>query len=154
MRSIRNESVSMLFIRNISTETSTNPPSVPPPGFNLEQAKKPLPESKSGSKPKAATPQRTTLTEQSASEKLLEADVKEAGLERDAAAQDFALSREKKEKKATVWQKVKHGVQHFWDGTKLLGAEIKISWRLALKMAAGYELSRRERRQVSHWEML
>lgn len=54
----------------------------------------------------------------------------------------------KEEKKLTVWQKVKHGVQHFWDGTKLLGVEIKISWKLAVKMAAGYELSRRERRQV------
>jgi len=52
------------------------------------------------------------------------------------------------EKKLTVWQKIKHGVQHFWDGTKLLGVEIKISYKLALKMAAGYELSRRERRQV------
>lgn len=54
----------------------------------------------------------------------------------------------KGERKTTVWQKVKHGVQHFWDGTKLLGAEIKISSNLALKMGSGYELSRRERRQV------
>lgn len=56
----------------------------------------------------------------------------------------------KPEKKTTIWVKVKHGAQHFWDGTKLLGAEIKISWKLAVKMAAGYELSRRERRQVRY----
>lgn len=66
-----------------------------------------------------------------------------------SAANDKALvEKVKDEKKLTIWQKVKHGVQHFWDGTKLLGVEMKISWNLALKMAAGYELSRRERRQV------
>jgi LETM1 and EF-hand domain-containing protein 1 len=45
-------------------------------------------------------------------------------------------------------QKIKHEVQHYWDGTKLLAAEVKISSKLALKMAAGYELSRREHRQL------
>jgi len=66
-----------------------------------------------------------------------------------SATNDKALGEKvKDEKKLTIWQKVKHGVQHFWDGTKLLGVEMKISWNLALKMAAGYELSRRERRQL------
>lgn len=65
---------------------------------------------------------------------------------KEIAAKDLVKEEKKKE---TVWQKVKHGIQHFWDGTKLLGVEIKISYKLALKMAAGYELSRRERRQVS-----
>lgn len=56
---------------------------------------------------------------------------------------------EKKEtKKLTIGQKIKKEVQHYWDGTKLLATEVKISTRLALKMAAGYELSRREHRQV------
>ena len=54
----------------------------------------------------------------------------------------------KEEKKLTLAQKVKREVMHYWDGTKLLATEIKISTRLALKMAAGYELSRREHRQV------
>lgn len=45
-------------------------------------------------------------------------------------------------------QKIKHEAQHYWDGTKLLAAEVKISSKLALKMAAGYELSRREHRQL------
>jgi len=48
----------------------------------------------------------------------------------------------------TLWQKVKHEVQHYWDGTKLLATEVRISSRLALKMAAGYELTRRENRQL------
>lgn len=51
-------------------------------------------------------------------------------------------------KKLTIGQKIKKELMHYWDGTKLLAAEIRISSRLALKMAAGYELSRRENRQV------
>lgn len=56
--------------------------------------------------------------------------------------------KKKEEKKLTLWQKVKREANHYWDGTKLLGAEVKISSKLAAKMAAGYELTRREHRQV------
>ena len=55
---------------------------------------------------------------------------------------------EKEQKKLTIWQKVKKEVLHYWDGTKLLATEVRISSRLALKMAAGYELTRRETRQL------
>ena len=55
---------------------------------------------------------------------------------------------EKEIKKLTLGQKIKHEAQHYWDGTKLLAAEVRISTRLALKMAAGYELTRRESKQV------
>lgn len=61
------------------------------------------------------------------------------------------IEKEKKKKenaKLTIWQKVKKEAAHYWDGTKLLGVEVKISTKLAIKMAAGYELSRREHRQV------
>lgn len=58
------------------------------------------------------------------------------------------LVEEKEVKKLTMGQKVKKELQHYWDGTKLLATEVKISTRLAVKMAAGYELSRREHRQV------
>lgn len=66
------------------------------------------------------------------------------------------MAEEKKEtKKLTIGQKIKKEVQHYWDGTKLLATEVKISFRLALKMAGGYELSRREHRQVcSHLYLL
>jgi LETM1 and EF-hand domain-containing protein 1 len=64
-----------------------------------------------------------------------------------AAASESSVVSDVK-KKLTVWEKVKHEAQHYWDGTKLLGKEIKISFNLALKMAAGHELSRRENRQV------
>lgn len=54
----------------------------------------------------------------------------------------------KPEPKLTLWEKVKHEVQHYWDGTKLLGYEIKVSTKLVAKMASGYELTRREDRQL------
>lgn len=57
-------------------------------------------------------------------------------------------SKDETKAKLTLWQKVKHEALHYWDGTKLLVTEVRISSKLALKMAAGYELTRRERRQV------
>ena len=58
------------------------------------------------------------------------------------------LEVKKEQKKLSVMQKIKKEAQHYWDGTKLLATEVKISTKLALKMAAGYELSRRENRQL------
>ena len=67
----------------------------------------------------------------------------------DPKAQDAKLvTAEKEQKKLTIWQKVKKEALHYWDGTKLLATEVRISSRLALKMAAGYELTRRETRQL------
>lgn len=67
-----------------------------------------------------------------------------------SAEDEKKAGEEKKEqKKLTIGQKIKKEAQHYWDGTKLLATEVKISSRLALKMAGGYELSRREQRQVS-----
>lgn len=67
----------------------------------------------------------------------------------EAAAEEGTSGEPKKEqKKLTLGQKVKRELQHYWDGTKLLATEVRISTRLALKMAAGYELSRRENRQL------
>ncbi|CAR24363.1 Ylh47p [Lachancea thermotolerans CBS 6340] len=50
--------------------------------------------------------------------------------------------------KLSLWDKVKHEVHHYWDGTKLLGLEMKISFRLLMKTAAGHQLSRRETLQL------
>ncbi|CDO74886.1 hypothetical protein BN946_scf185004.g36 [Trametes cinnabarina] len=47
-----------------------------------------------------------------------------------------------------VWKKVKHEVQHYWHGTKLLAAEVRISARLQWKLLHGETLTRRERRQL------
>lgn len=54
----------------------------------------------------------------------------------------------KEEPKLTLWQKVKKELAHYRDGTKLLAMEVRISSKLALKMSAGYELTRREHRQL------
>lgn len=51
--------------------------------------------------------------------------------------------------KKTLWQKVKEEANHYWDGTKLLGLEVKISSQLTLKLLNGGNLTRREDRQVS-----
>lgn len=59
-----------------------------------------------------------------------------------------ALASKKEPKKLSIGQKIMKELHHYWDGTKLLATEVKISTRLALKMAAGYDLSRRENRQV------
>jgi LETM1 and EF-hand domain-containing protein 1 len=66
----------------------------------------------------------------------------------DKAEEKKLAKKEEERKKMTVWQKVKKEVHHYWDGTKLLATEVRISSKLALKMAAGYELTRRENRQV------
>ena len=40
-------------------------------------------------------------------------------------------------------------MQHYWLGTKLLWADVRISSRLLLKLAGGKSLSRRERQQLT-----
>ncbi|KAI0912828.1 mitochondrial distribution and morphology protein 38 [Ustulina deusta] len=148
----------LIPLRTISTEQhSVGGHGGPPPGFNAEQAKKPLPKEASpattketrGQKPvapgnaaaTATQPTHSPVTEPSAEPKSLTdlATKKE---------QDVEKKEEKLAKKLTLGQRVKHEIQHYWDGTKLLATEIKISSRLALKMAAGYELTRRENRQL------
>ncbi|KAI0933624.1 hypothetical protein AcV5_005723 [Taiwanofungus camphoratus] len=47
-----------------------------------------------------------------------------------------------------VWKTVKHEVQHYWHGSKLLSSEVRISSRLVWKILHGESLTRRERRQL------
>ncbi|XP_027350002.1 mitochondrial proton/calcium exchanger protein-like isoform X2 [Abrus precatorius] len=47
------------------------------------------------------------------------------------------------------WDEFKSTLQHYWFGTKLLWADIRISSRLLLKLAGGKNLSRRERQQLT-----
>lgn len=51
-------------------------------------------------------------------------------------------------KKKSWGQWLKEEVLHYWHGFKLLGLETRVSSKLLWKMATGYELSRREQRQV------
>lgn len=123
----------------------------PPPGFNLEEAKKPLSKDEAAAAASkkdqsSADAQKDSKTSQSATKAGAEASSTEVAASKQTAAEK--KQDEKEKKKMTTWQKVKHEARHYWDGTKLLAAEVKISTRLALKMAAGYELSRRENRQL------
>ena len=72
----------------------------------------------------------------------------ELAADKAASVEQKATEAKKEQKKMSLMQKIKHEIHHYWDGTKLLATEVKISTKLALKMAAGYELSRRENRQL------
>ncbi|KAK6388748.1 LETM1 domain-containing protein ylh47, partial [Oleoguttula sp. CCFEE 5521] len=137
-----------------ATETSTHSSdgNFPPPGFNAEQAKKPLPKDQQTKQAKKAdgskapdvnipaaqpTEHPPTSAAESHATTQMAAD-KSATDKQD----EKKLARKKEEKKSlTIRQRVMKEVHHYWDGTKLLATEVKISSRLALKMAAGYELT-------------
>lgn len=148
----------------LSTDTSTGhggDGTQPPPGFNMEQAKKPLPkeqadkkaqQSKAGDKKVGAMPtdinipaaKPSTHAPTPAEEAR---SVSELATEKKSEEQK-AMAKKEEKKNMTIWQRVKHEAHHYWDGTKLLATEVRISSKLALKMAAGYELTRREHRQL------
>lgn len=151
---LNNPTTALLIpLRTLTTGTSTHggPPAGPPPGFNPEEAKKPLPRNPSSSaKPTTkAAPSASEVKEPAKkdAEKTIgeDASLIQLASENGTAAEKVEA---KEEKKLTLGQKIKKEAQHYWDGTKLLAAEVKISSRLALKMAAGYELTRRENRQL------
>ncbi|KAI1058933.1 hypothetical protein LB507_004050 [Fusarium sp. FIESC RH6] len=150
--------IALLIPRSMSTDHHRPDPSSsgPPPGFNAEQAKKPLPKDASGSmvakkedKKLEKNPNETSVlksTDAAASSKAGTEQV--VGTNEGVMEKSDAAQKAKEEKKLTLWEKVKKEAHHYWDGSKLLAAEVKISWRLALKMAAGYELTRRENKQL------
>jgi len=155
--------------RGYATDTSTSgggPSGFPPPGFNAEEAKKPLhpDESKKAPDSKAALEVASSINNQTTAAKL-EGGV--AGVPKTEAMENRSLNElvadksaqakaeekklgevKKEQAKLSLWGKVKKEVHHYWDGTKLLATEVRISTKLAVKMAAGYELSRRENRQL------
>lgn len=155
--------------RNYGTETSNSNvggAGFPPPGFNAEKAKKPLPrgESKQPATSEGAFDAAASIAEDTtggvskaratgaAKTKAMEdRSLAELATDKAASAQveeNDLVEAKKDTKKLTIAQKVKKEMLHYWDGTKLLATEIRISTKLALKMAAGYELSRRENRQL------
>lgn len=138
----------------------------PPPGFNAEQAKKPLPsdEPKKSSTSKVAADAASSVNEQTTAgkagggvtgvaktEAMENRSLNELAADKTAAAkaeEKTQVESKKEPPKLSLWGKVKREAHHYWDGTKLLATEVKISTKLAVKMAAGYELSRRENRQL------
>lgn len=146
--------VLLISLRRISTERhATGAAGTPPPGFNAEQAKKPLPKDESSVTTKKTSEQKSTTSQASAqptNPSIGEPTAEPKSLTELAAKkdQDVQKKEEKQGKKLSLGQRIKHELQHYWDGTKLLATEIRISSKLALKMTAGYELTRREHRQL------
>jgi len=155
--------------RSLATETSTSSNTngnYPPPGFNAEQAKRPLPkdaqstesQSKKADAPvQASDSERNVIipahkpSESAPTTAAENVSVNEMAAEKSAHEKSIENKEGKKKednKKLTLGQKIMKEVHHYWDGTKLLATEVKISTKLALKMASGYELTRREHRQL------
>lgn len=161
--------------RALSTETTIgssgaspgSPP--PPPGFNADEAKKPLRRKEQQNvKPAAASTRPTAVDQAHPPESQTvpkdvatgvakvpstdSTDLTQMAMEKNNSAAtstgESVTESKKEEKKLTIMQKIKKELLHYWDGTKLLATEVRISTKLAVKMAAGYELSRREHRQV------
>lgn len=147
----------------MATDTNTSSGSgttFPPPGFNAEQAKKPLTKDQvqkskekdaSSSLPDVSIPGDvpTSNPKTKATEAQSLAELAAEKISAETKEEKHAVAKKEQDKaKLTLWEKVKKEANHYWDGTKLLVAEVKISSKLALKMAGGYELTRREQRQV------
>jgi LETM1 and EF-hand domain-containing protein 1, mitochondrial len=149
----------LIPVRHIGTEHHRpTPGDGPPPGFNAEVAKKPLkPETQQASKKEdekvdaSKEQSKAPALGETKAAAAKDGDADAASLTDLAAAKSAGVEREKDkkdEKKLTLGQKIKKEIQHYWDGTKLLAAEVRISTKLAVKMAAGYELTRRENKQL------
>ncbi|CAE6454789.1 unnamed protein product [Rhizoctonia solani] len=69
-------------------------------------------------------------------------------------AEDKSVTKSKDETKpegrlAKTWAWIKHEANHYWDGSKLLAAEVRVSSKLLRKVLNGARLTRRERRQLT-----
>lgn len=149
--------------RTYATETTTHGSdggAFPPPGFNVNEAKKVPPQPKKNTQPSTSdadphgneqhTVSKTEATAVDKTKALENMTLSELAKAKAETKPDEKVAVKKEEdNKLTIGQKIKKEIQHYWDGTKLLATEVKISSKLALKMAAGYELSRRENRQVN-----
>lgn len=145
--------------RGVSTDTHTSggPPAGPPPGFNSNEAKKPLKDTNNTAKPATKDAASTAANHEidpvpnDRATAVPKTDATEALTLTELAGKkpkSVEAADAKEEKKLTLGQRIKKEARHYWDGTKLLATEVRISTRLAVKMAAGYELSRREHRQL------
>ena len=146
--------------RGYATDTTTHggDSGGPPPGFNINEAKKPLPKKPEKSAQSTSTSALEESDEQLGIHKSAPTAVEKTLARENASMTELATEKKEEEKalaakkedskKLTIGQKIMKELHHYWDGTKLLATEVKISTRLALKMAAGYDLSRRENRQV------
>lgn len=151
----------LIPLRTLQTETqSSSAHNFPPPGFDPKKAINSAPkqeQQRSQQKATSSLEKENTIIPKSGPTAHPKTPAQDVQTVSELAADKAQLTTEEKKviakkeeekKKLTLWQKIKKEAVHYWDGTKLLGFEVKISTKLALKMAAGYELTRRERRQL------
>jgi LETM1 and EF-hand domain-containing protein 1 len=149
-----NSTTTALFIpiRHLSTSGETVPGSAGgnglPPGFKLDEAKKPLKKEATEAKVTKPEPADAEVKQTETAEPKVVSATETTPASVTAATEKSNAVQKKEEAKASLGQRIWKEVLHYWDGTKLLATEVKISTRLALKMAAGYELTRRERQQL------
>jgi len=80
--------------------------------------------------------------------------VKDLAFEYGCSPEDLGAKIVEAPPKKTLWEKVKHEVNHYYNGFKLLYFEVKIAIRHLWRVMNGKSLTRRERRQVSFKEQV
>lgn len=150
-------------------ENSSSSSTPPPPtssnmgGKNAKQKSKPSPElyqsagtnRKDANTPTSHIARVTPVAKDPASELGSEANQTSASQSMLVEKQEAALKVKEAEAKwkqkplvKRVWIKVKEEAAHYWHGTKLLAKEVRISGRLVRRLMLGYNLTRREHRQL------
>jgi LETM1 and EF-hand domain-containing protein 1 len=102
---------------------------------------KPAPPSASASSPSAQPSDHTNETSASESKSLTTPEDKSVTKSKEGTKPEGRLTK--------TWAWIKREANHYWDGTKLLAAEVRVSSKLLRKVLNGARLTRRERRQVS-----
>lgn len=149
-----------------TTSSNSSPPPPPPSntgGKNAKQKSKPSPalyQSAGTNRKEADTPtshiaRAVPVARDPASELGFEANQTSASQSMLIEKQEVALKAKEAEAKwkqrplvKRVWIKVKEEAAHYWHGTKLLAKEVRISGRLVRRLMLGYNLTRREHRQL------
>ncbi|KAK0564223.1 LETM1 domain-containing protein ylh47 [Tilletia horrida] len=158
------------LVRQYSTglrqDSNSKPDGSPPPGSS--QASKSSDEKKASGTPDRPSPetpyqqaggppsapkaadQKTPDTKDGA---VIKADAEKSVTPSKSASKDVAEQKADSDKpKASlpvrIWHKIKEEAQHYWHGSKLLAKEVSISSRLLRRLMLGYNLTRREHRQL------
>ncbi|CAD6981831.1 hypothetical protein A4X06_0g1921 [Tilletia controversa] len=130
--------------------TSSSSPKQLNPSTPYQQAGKPpsAPSSTGASNvtgTEASSPSQAQVTEKGEKGSLAKVD---ASSKKSEVAESEKDSGPKLSLPVRIWAKVKEEAQHYWHGSKLLAKEVSISARLLRRLMLGYNLTRREYRQL------
>ncbi|KAE8223705.1 hypothetical protein CF319_g3298 [Tilletia indica] len=131
---------------------ASSPPNQPSPTTPYQQAGDPpsAPSSASSSSQTNSASQKSLQDQESEKTSVAKLDASAKASSKEVA--DTSESEKDKGPKLSlpvrIWNKVKEEAQHYWHGSKLLGKEVSISARLLRRLMLGYNLTRREYRQL------